>query len=170
MWVSESVFHGAPLVCPSPSPAQSTAPTHSRTHYLFLSLTSPLSHSCSLVLSLPTVSKGSIPNFLIWLYWISPVQYAYSALLINEFRGVRSRVGSGADSESGWGRACWLALFRSGMCMLRRPRLPCSAWFLSTLAIVLSCVLLSSFVCVAPPSVGLYLLPCRAPTVQHRSA
>lgn len=34
------------------------------------------------------VAKDSIPNFLIWLYWISPVQYAYSALLINEYSGL----------------------------------------------------------------------------------
>lgn len=34
------------------------------------------------------VPKESIPSFLIWLYWTSPVQYAYSALLVNEFRGL----------------------------------------------------------------------------------
>jgi len=34
------------------------------------------------------VPYDSIPNFLIWLYWISPVQWAYHALLINEFTGL----------------------------------------------------------------------------------
>lgn len=50
----------------------------------------------------PTVPRDSIPSFLIWLYWISPVQYAYSALLVNEFRGVRflvGLVGRGGEGE-----------------------------------------------------------------------
>eukprot|EP00168_Porphyra_purpurea_P016901 TRINITY_DN5629_c0_g2_i1.p2 TRINITY_DN5629_c0_g2~~TRINITY_DN5629_c0_g2_i1.p2 ORF type:complete len:661 (-),score=282.50 TRINITY_DN5629_c0_g2_i1:1146-3128(-) len=34
------------------------------------------------------VPHDSIPNFLIWLYWASPVQWAYHALLINEYTGL----------------------------------------------------------------------------------
>jgi len=34
------------------------------------------------------VPYDSIPNFLIWLYWASPVQWAYHALLINEYTGL----------------------------------------------------------------------------------
>lgn len=47
------------------------------------------------------VSKDSIPSFLIWLYWISPIQYAFSALLVNEFRGVRFLAGFGGRGVEG---------------------------------------------------------------------
>jgi len=34
------------------------------------------------------VPRSAIPKFLVWIYWASPVQYAFHALLINEFDGL----------------------------------------------------------------------------------
>lgn len=41
----------------------------------------------------------TIPGYLIWIYWISPVQFAYKAIAQNEFVGLQFSCGGGLQNE-----------------------------------------------------------------------